>query len=96
MSLGHSWNAIPFDSQHVGKAGHQVMNHPDADAFIGSFDTEDTCRNDDGKTNLSLREQDVWELVLCSSLSFKSVRLKMNPNSEAGFKVLYEQHASVS
>ena len=32
------------------------MNCPNIDAFIDPFDTYDACRNDEAKTNPSLRE----------------------------------------
>lgn len=37
-------------------ADQQDMNCPKVDAFIDPFDTYDTCRNDEAKTNPSLRE----------------------------------------
>lgn len=37
-------------------ADQRDMNCPKVDAFIDPFDTYDTCRNDEAKTNPSLRE----------------------------------------
>ena len=37
-------------------ADHRDMNCPNTDAFIDPFDTYDACRNDEAKTNASLRE----------------------------------------
>lgn len=37
-------------------ADHQDISRPNVDAFFNLFDTYETCRNDEVKTNASLRE----------------------------------------
>lgn len=54
--LRQSWTDMPLDSPHGVPADHRDMSCPNTDVFIDPFDTYDACRNDEAKTNASLRE----------------------------------------